>query len=477
MEDRIQLLPGKSFERGLIVSRALVAGRGASRTEMALAGGTALLLASFLFQAPLAELRLSSSSNGILLHSWDFAGILFGGILLGGLVAHRSKIRAAIVARRSVPGDPIAPVAILAVFACVSLSWVYLTFGSSGLTGAVERVLQLVGVVVLALACRIFMRDRLRTALVVVFIGVAVISAAWAFGAWRWQTSTLTFGAHTLTLHVSRAGGPYGNQFASPRGETLDHWWVPSGASNGLGFILAIAVSVSLVYLLRSFRRGARGIALLMAGAVVILIAGLLATQSRESWLAALAATAAALWPHRRGMGSHRRLGARVLILLGIAAIIVAIPTVRHRITDSFSPGTFAYRTGPQARTDAWKAGVEIGLERFPIGWGVGAIEEHSELFGRSTAENVYLQYFAQLGLVGILSLVAMSLAGLRRGFRAMREAPLRLPTLYALAFFVALVVHGQFGNTLGDPTIQIALALALAFCVPRARRPVATGW
>jgi O-antigen ligase len=458
------------------VGTVLAASRRATLTEIVMAIGVALLLGALLIQAPLLELHLSSSS--VLLHSWDFVWIIFAGILAGTLLMNRSTVSGAIAARRSMAGDPIVPFAILTLYACASLSWVYLTFGSSGLTGAVERVLQLAGVVVLALACRIFIRDRLRTALVVVFIGVAVISAAWAFAAWRWQTSSLTFGAHTLTLHVSRAGGPYGNQFASPTGETLDHWWVPSGASNGLGFMLAIAVSVSLVYLLRSFQYGARRISLLMAGAVVILIAGLLATQSRESWLAALAATLVALWPHRLGMGSRRRLGAGVLVLLGVAAITVAIPTARHRITDSFSPGTFAYRTGPQARTNAWKAGVEIGLERFPIGWGVGTLEEHPELFGRSTAENVYLQYFAQLGLVGILLLVAMSLAGLRRGFQAMREAPMRLPTLYALAFFVALVVHGQFGNTLGDPTIQIALALALAFCVPFTRRPPnATEW
>jgi O-antigen ligase len=452
--------------------------RRAPFTEMAMATGVALLLGSLLLQAPLLELRLSSRpTSGILLHSWDFAWIVFAGMLGGTLLVNRVKISGAIAMRRHVSGDPLVPFAILTALAFISISWVYLTFGGSGLTGAVERVLQLTGVVVLVLACRGLIGDRLRTALVVVFLGVAVVSAAWAFGTWRWETSTLASASPSLTLHVSRAGGPYGNQFASSQGAIYNHWWVPSGASNGLGFILAIAVSVSVVYLLRSFRRDAWRVVLLTSGAVVILIAGLLATQSRESWLAALAGTAAALWPRHRHMGSRRLLAAGALLLLVIAAIIMAVPTVRHRISDSFTPGTFAYRTGPQARVDAWKAGVDWGLERFPIGWGIGGVEEHPDLFGRSTAENVYLQYFAQLGLVGILALVAMSLGGLRLSYRAMREARQGLPTLYALAFFAALIVHGQFGNTLGDPTIQIALALALAFCVPRARPPNTTGW
>jgi hypothetical protein len=478
MEDRIQLLSDSATER-LKAGTLLAAMRRATLTEMMLALGVTLLLGSLLFQAPLLELRISSASRpGILLHSWNFAWVLFAGILGGVLLTNRAAASGAVAAvRQSVHGDPILALAAATIFACMSLSWVYLTFGGSGFAGAVERVLELAGVLVLAIGARCLIGDRLRTALVVVFIGLAVVSAAWAFGAWRWQTFVLDTGAHPLTLHVSRAGGPYGNQFASPGAPIYDHWWVPSGAANGLGFILAVAVSVTAAYLLRSFRRVAPRVVVLAGGATLILVAGLVATQSRESWLAAVVATGIALWPGRRDMASRSRLAACATVSLGIVALVVAIPTVRHRISDSVTPGTFSYRTGPQARVDAWKEGVHWGLERFPIGWGVGTVEEHPDLFGRSTAENVYLQYFAQLGLVGLLAVAAMSINGLRLGYRAAKGTP-SLPTLYALAFFAALIVHGQFGNTLGDPTILIGLGLALAFCVPKRQgNTPAGGW
>jgi O-antigen ligase len=173
------------------------------------------------------------------------------------------------------------------------------------------------------------------------------------------------------------------------------------------------------------------------------------------------------VWPLFRRLSLRLRLVALCGVLAIVPIVAFSVPSVRSRIDRTFASGTFDFQTGPQARITAWGLGLRWSRESFPAGWGIGAIEEHPNDFGgHATAENVYLQYLAQLGVVGFVALVVMSVQGLRFGMRSAKARPGDGPALYATAFFAALIVHGMFGNTLGDPTIQVLLACALGFCI-----------
>jgi O-antigen ligase/polysaccharide polymerase Wzy-like membrane protein len=437
-----------------------------ARLELAVAAIAVLLLSTVLYQPPLAEVRLSGAeSHGLLVRSWDLVWVLLAGVALWAGFTHRAELRAAI-ARRQIPWrDPIFAIAVLAAFATLSLGWLYLTFETSGLSGSVIRCFRLVSVVVLALTLRVFLTERLRTATVFAFLGLSVAAAVWAFVAWREKGALYQLGLRSVPVGVTRAGGPFGNQFAST---FSDSWWAPSGAANALGLWLAVALPICVVSAIRLLRAERRWSGLLSLFAVVPLTGGLIATHSRESWAACLAGLAVLWWVGRRKESGARKTLATLTMLAAVAAAVaVAVPSATSRISASFTPGTFEYKSGPQARIDAWGDGLKWSWERFPVGWGVGAIEQNPEYFDqRTTFENIYIQQFAQLGLVGLLALAAIVAQGLRLSVRSTRARPGDLSALYATAFFSALAVHGMFGNSLGDPTIQILLAMALAYCV-----------
>jgi O-antigen ligase len=432
------------------------------RIDLAIAAVAIVLIATMLYEPPLAELNLTSSSS-FLVHSWDLAWMLLAGVAVAAVIAHRSKLRSVFLIRRLPWRDPIVAVGVLAIFGTASLAWSYTTFGTSGLSASVVQCLRLFMVVTLSMLVRSLASDRVRNTIVWTFLGVSLIAALWAVIAWRGETTVYHVGLRVVRVGVTRAGGPFGNWFASG---SSDSWWAPPGSANGLGFWLAVAIPVSLTFGLAR-RRMQRIAATLALASVPILVVGLLATHSRESWLATLVAGGVLFWPTLRRVSVGRKLIVTLGTLAAAAVVVVALPIVSSRVSQSFSPGTFDYQSGPQARTAAWSLGLHWSEERFPIGWGIGAIEEHPAQFGgHTTAENVYLQYLAQLGIVGFVALVAISIQGLRLGFRRFLKRPKDLSSMYAAAFFAALIAHGMFGNTLGDPTIQILLACALGLCI-----------
>jgi hypothetical protein len=439
-----------------------------ARIPLALTALSGLLIATVLYQRPVAEFYPGSSTgSGFLVHSWDLAWLLL--LVVAIVVLVSSRIGPLVDALRGYLNwrDPWVWMLLLAVYAPISLIWSYANFGQSGLSSSAAECLHLLAMAILATLIRLVLRGSDRDALVWMFVTAATASAVWAILAWSLETTTLSNGVRTLQYGVTRAGGPFGNEFSSG---TSDGWWVASGASNALGFWLAACLPVCLLSGLRIRSAQPRlGWALLVA--VPVVVAGLLATHSRESWLAAFIATcigAALLTPQFSG---RQKLVAFGIMLAALALVAFGIPSVRARLEHTFTPGSFDYRTGPVARTTAWSHGLKWAEERFPLGWGIGAIEYHPASFGgANTAENVFLQYFAQLGLPGFVGLTALVLTGLRCGVLMIRRSTSDLPGLFITAFFAALIVHGMFGNTLGDPTIQILLGCAIGLCATHGR-------
>jgi O-Antigen ligase len=163
-----------------------------------------------------------------------------------------------------------------------------------------------------------------------------------------------------------------------------------------------------------------------LAGAMVILVAGIVASASRGALLAALVGAITAFIVFKRG---RLALGAALLLLIGLAAIwIAADPSALTRLTNFSGTGT--------GRTELWKIAWRVGNNNPVVGVGLGnfAVEavHYVQRPGALTAvkivveephvvHNMYLQSFAETGIIGFALLAAFVVIVLRGGFTAGR--------------------------------------------------------
>jgi hypothetical protein len=442
------------------------------RVAAVVTGSVALLIATVLYQRPLAKIYLGGSGgSGLSVHSWDIAWLVLLSAAVGFVVRSRRDLMQHKLRRPMPWADPLLWMVGVVAYAAVSLVWAYENFGQAGWASSLAEFLHLLAAAGLAVLIRVTIRDRNRDVLVWSFIIASTASALWALLAWRLESSVVTTGSRTISYGVTRAGGPFGNSFSSG---TSDGRWVPSGASNALGFWLAVCIPVALFHAAQ-LRVRQRWLSFTLLGAVPLLVAGILGTHSRESWLAALVGCVVIGAWCTPAISRRRKMTALAIVVIVLSVVGAVLPSIRARVGHTLTPGSFDYRTGPVARTAAWSAGLRWATERLPIGWGLGAMENHAAAFGgRTTAENVFIQYFAELGIPGLIGLIALVWAGLRRALWTLRRWPESLSGLFSASFFITLVVHGMFGNTLGDPTIQILLgcAVGLALTESRMRSP-----
>jgi O-antigen ligase/polysaccharide polymerase Wzy-like membrane protein len=428
--------------------------------EMCLFVAVVCLVATMLIQAPLAE--MDAGVGRYLVRSWDLVSLAIAGIAAWWLI----QTDVTLVELRAGLTREYLLFALWVLISVSSLALTWATFGSDGLLDSLVRGLRLVGVLALAIIVSRIGRGRRGEQLVVALLVVAATAASAA--AWAWLTREKTVAGEVLA--VTRAGGPFGNYFADG---VPDQWWAGPAGPNNLGLWLAVAVPTLMMggaHVADIMRHRILGWVIVAAGLLVLLF-GLAATHSRESWIAAAVAVAVLVFV--RPNGTRRRgqlLGLGTGVVLAIA-VFAAVPSVAERVSDTFTPGTFSYETGPQARLDAWKDGLHWGWERFPIGWGLGAMEEHPEIFGRPTAESVFLQSFVASGVLGPILLVAACASALLAALRRYRTSPHHLTTVFPAAFFAAFSVHGLFGNSLPDPTVETLFGCALGLLLIKTRK------
>lgn len=434
------------------------------RVESAVFVSICLLLAATLVQAPIAVVEFGE--NGVfLLRAWDCAWIAFAvsvaAVMLSSRVSGRFLVRTW--------SSPLAFLWGFAFVGALSLAWLYANFGLDGFPESVNRALRIIGTALVAAAylnIRTPTRDR---ALVLVIIAVALAGSGMAVYGWQWMTHPL---GPLIEVGVTRSGGPFGYGFADG---TYEPWWADPGGANSLGLWLGVALAVLLSYSVdlvwrRPFRWSVALGAMLCA---MLLVAGLVATHSRESWVATLGAGIVILFIHP-SLSSRPIMRAATVTLPVLVAVslALALPSAGDRVIDSATPGTFAFETGPAARADSFAAGLEWSAERFPLGWGLGGVEEHPEQFDqKATAENMFIQVLAQMGAVGFVCLVGLCWTGFRGATERARIPTRPTAAVFPAAFFAVFILHGVFGNTVSDPTIQILLALAAAMSVTSVRR------
>ncbi len=213
--------------------------------------------------------------------------------------------------------------------------------------------------------------------------------------------------------------------------------------ANALALFLGPLIAVAVAILLHDSDRYARA-----GSAIFLVIAGpaMLLSFSRGGFLA-MAAVAVGL------ALSHRR---RWWLLAGVVVtggLVAAIPPVFHRITLEFQNVEGSTFTGRDGRIELWKAALQM-LRANPIfGAGLsGYAEKVAPYWNKEHADalfidphNILLNFWAETGLLGVISFAWIMVAGFRTTWRGWRESwpawkPIQLGILLAL---VAIVVHG----------------------------------
>ena len=428
------------------------------RRGRVLAAAVLLLLAT-LVQRPLFQIE--GADSVLLVRPWDLAWVLvavLGAISLGAAWAARRRGAGGRLGRlaRLQPAVPVMLAVGFGAVCVLSLSWELLTFGTDGFAAAAVRAFRLAAVGYLTLILFALWDDRVARTLSLTVILVATAASLLALYAWWFESSGDGFG-------VTRPGGPFGNYFADG---SADRWWAWPAASTTLGLWIGVALVLIVggaVGALSSARRPSVSISIAAGATIAVLVAGLVATHSRESWVAATGALLVMIVILRGQI--PRRVGLFVVAPALVAGVVLlaSLPSVRARLTDTFETGSFAYETGPEARLDAWQRGLEVGFDRLPVGWGVGGVEEHADRFGLLTSENLFIQTFMQTGLLGLALLVGVVVVSLRRSYVALRRDGPTPSGLLAAAVFLVLMLHGVFGNSIGDPSVQALVACGIA--------------
>jgi O-antigen ligase len=412
-----------------------------------------LLVASVLFQEPLVHLKAFGGALSV--HVWDIVWLaLVGATFTRFLALRRSDFREL--------KPPVLSFVLYSVLVIVSLTWTAATFHTDGLAASVIRAGHFGLVAYAAVVLPLVLGATAVRRVILVTATAGVIGAAEALYAYRFETKAIHTASGSAQIRVTRVGGPFGNYFADG---TPDHSWVQHSAATNLGLWLAITIAVLLAAVVTAPRVTVR--ARLFAAVAVSCATGtllaLIFTGSREAWLAGVLVIGllVALW--RSHLQRRTRLLAALALLIGGILVITLAAGTRARIVDTFRPGTFSFATGPKARTNAWLDGLRIGFDRFPIGWGIGGVEEHADRFGRATAENVVIQAWMQTGVLGVVLLLGWFWSTFRWATEFLPKHRLDVLALFPAVVVLSVFAEGVFGYSLGDPTIQILVAIGLS--------------
>jgi O-antigen ligase len=324
----------------------------------------------------LATILLASDQGGFFKHTWPWAAIALAAA--GALVL------------RSRPELPVGPAGLAligvmgAICAWTALSWLW----SKEPPATVDEAL----------------RAPVYLAAAVTFVALA--SAGGSFGILLGVCAGTTGIAAYSLIHRQLAPAP---------GQLLAE---PLGYANALGALCAIGLVVLGALAVR--RRW-----LAAAVPAAVLLAALALTSSRGSWLAlgAGAVVAAAAW---RGWG-------------GPAAAAVATA-----LTALFVVTAFTTPARLQARADYWHVAWHWGLDHPLRGTGAGTFDLAWAAFGdlgkwgeALDAHNLYLETFAELGIVGLVLV-----CGLAAPVAVALRGRVSVVTAAAVGGAVAFLVH-----------------------------------
>ncbi|HXD91492.1 MAG TPA: O-antigen ligase family protein, partial [Candidatus Binataceae bacterium] len=377
------------------------------------------------------------------------------------------------------------------------LYWRTLAIAPSVTVGGLIEWLALVAIflVVLLFPCgligereaeRHFYRTIVLTTMTVAIVlaALGLCERAWWNGKLLWFYIPTDWGG-PLFPNPPRASGP----FVDP-----DHF------ANYLAMALPITVTLAIFPCDLVRREWQPNLRLLAGLGCIVMAPAILLSLSRAGWLAAVSGVVMALAlglrrapalapPILRWLGGWRvaYLIAAPLLALGLL-LLFAGPVGQSAIANRLDT-TLAGVKGGIYRPIVWRETLSM-IGGFPLfGVGLGCWPELFPHYQRPPwipfffreAENDYLQFVAETGLIGALIMIWLGFTI----FRRLREGALRMPELAwprfagLLGGMLALLVHEAFDFSLRTPanafcfTIMLALALRMAMAEGPRRRTV----
>lgn len=209
---------------------------------------------------------------------------------------------------------------------------------------------------------------------------------------------------------------------------------------------------------------------ILKAVMLSVLLAGIVFSASRGAWLSVLIALIVFI----AVTASRQRGSKRVVPLLG--GIVAAAMMVGSFVTLAGDQSDIGDRAGSQeydvSRWDAQEQGLHLAWTH-PLGIGPGQFEEEASYGGEQiAAHSLFIRAFAEEGLLGLLSLVALCLATLGYALRAaIRGVDLHgIGSAALLASWSGILIHSYFVDSLQwrHAWLVAALIWASAFVASR---------
>jgi O-antigen ligase len=287
----------------------------------------------------------------------------------------------------------------------------------------------------------------------------------------RIRVFTWTYLIMVTYIAVSSLRAYYSGQFAFAQGIDRAVGQTSAGGDpNNLGATLASAVPL-FILLLRPERGFWRRLLLFLALAAAVWTVVL--TGSRSSLLGVLSAFGFLIWISRR-----RVAWAAVALAVVVVGFVLLPEQYKHRYETIAEATSGDLDPSSRSRLRVWKAGLHMFLDHPIVGVGAGCFGtahalSYSPEGDRSwlQAHSLYIQVFAELGILGVVTFFGFVVHYLRLTGRAHALALARGPTWAfpaavtqaVIGGTVVLLVSGIFGHNLFRSTWYIFAAMGLA--------------
>lgn len=221
---------------------------------------------------------------------------------------------------------------------------------------------------------------------------------------------------------LTRAGMPFGNPALRAEGFAQD--------ANAFAFQAMIVMAIALSVL----HRWRAAVPVIASCVMAIWLSG-----SRSGGIAALAVVSGALWlnPQARGPGLTGFCLAVVALALPVA-IDALMEVGRGELAVWTPPHAYILEARPSSDTERWKThqmAIRMFLETPFWGQGLGAFVQTVQRADGSplVIHSTYLWLLAELGLFGLIAVLAMAVAILKHAWLSMRGEPLRALVLLVI--------------------------------------------
>lgn len=165
---------------------------------------------------------------------------------------------------------------------------------------------------------------------------------------------------------------------------------------------------------------------------------GIFLSLSRGAWLG----LAAAIVVYALVAANKKVIIGFVVAGIVVAGVVAAVPNLRYRVLLPFYG-----EKSSVARLSLWETGVGMIKDSPVLGKGINGFSDNWDQYNTDKGlehynfpHNIFLNFWVDLGLLGVLSMVAILLLAAARGF-ARRKS--NVAALGMLLFIVAMVVHG----------------------------------